>query len=640
MGRIVWRPSPDLVKNANITRFMRKHRIRTLRELHRRSTSDIAWFWDAVSKDLGIEWFEPYRKVLDDSEGAPWAKWFVGGRINLAHNCVDRHARGTRRDKTALIWEGEEGAVRRWTYAELGAEVSRVANGLIELGVKQGDRVGIQMPFVPEAVAAIFACATLGAIYTPIFSGFGAGAAAARLTDAEAKVLFTADGFPRRGRPVLLKPVADEAAARAGVGKVVVVRRLGLEVPRTGRDVDYRELVEKQSPKCEARSMDAEDPFLVIHTSGTTGKPKGAVHVHGGFLVKIASEVAYGFDLKDSDILFWFTDPGWIMAPWELVGTLALGGTVLLYDGAPDHPDPDRLWRLVETHGVTTFGISPTAIRGLMGRSKPEKYDLSSLRILGSTGEPWNPEPYRWYFEKVGRKRCPVINISGGTEVGACFLHPLPVQPLASCSLGGPAPGMDVEVFDEGGRPVRNRTGELVCRKPWPGMTRGLWRDPERYIETYWSRWPGVWVHGDWARIESGQWYLLGRSDDTLKVAGKRVGPAEVESVLVEHPAVAEAAAVGVPHDVKGEGIVCFAVLRPTVRADRGLEEALADHVASRLGRPLRPERVHVVQALPKTRNAKIVRRVLGRVYRGEAPGDVSTLENPEVLDEIRRVRP
>ncbi len=626
-----------MVQRANITRFMRKHRIRTLRELHRRSTGNLAWFWDAVSKDLGIEWFRPYRRVLDDSKGAPWAKWFVGGKLNLTHNCVDRHARGPRRNKVAIAWEGEEGAVRRLTYRDLDAEVSRVANGLLELGVRKGDRVGIQMPFVPEVVAAIFATAKIGAIYIPIFSGFGASAAAARLSDAGAKVLFTADGFPRRGKPVALLPVADEAAAQAGVERVVVLRRMGLDLPRTRRDVDYHELVSRQKSRCAARPMDSEEPFLIIHTSGTTGRPKGAVHVHGGFLVKIASEVAYAFDLKEEDLLFWLTDPGWIMAPWELVGALALGGSVLLYDGAPDFPDPDRLWRLAESHGVTTFGISPTAIRALMGRSDPAKYDLSALRLLGSTGEPWNPEPYKWYFERVGGRRCPVINISGGTEVGACFLSPLPVQPLVTCSLGGPAPGMDVEVFDERGKPVRNETGELVCRNPWPGMTRGLWKDPERFIETYWSRWPGVWVHGDWARIEDGQWFLLGRSDDTLKVAGTRVGPAEVESVLVEHPAVAEAAAIGVPHEVKGQAIVCFAIPRPGQPVPDG--GALADHVAARLGKALRPERVHVVAALPKTRNAKIVRRVLQKVYTGQPPGDTSTLENPGVLEEIGRLR-
>ncbi len=636
MARPIWKPSREMVERANITRFMRRHRIRTLRDLHRRSTGDIAWFWDAVSKDLGIEWFAPYRKTLDDSKGAPWAKWFVGGKLNVTHNCVDRHARGPRRNKVAIAWEGEEGAVRKWTYRDLDAEVSRVANGLLELGVRKGDRVGIQMPFVPEVVAAIFATAKIGAVYIPIFSGFGASAAAARLADAGAKVLFTADGFPRRGKPVALKPVADEAAAQAGVEKVVVLRRAGLDAPRTPRDVDYREMVSRQKSRCAARPMDSEAPFLIIHTSGTTGKPKGAVHVHGGFLVKIASEVAYAFDLKDPDVLFWLTDPGWIMAPWELVGALALGGSVLLYDGAPDFPDPDRLWRLAESHGATIFGISPTAIRALMGRSDPALHDLSSLRLLGSTGEPWNPEPYKWYFERVGGRRCPVINISGGTEVGACFLSPLPVQPLVPCSLGGPAPGMDVEVFDENGRPVRNETGELVCRLPWPGMTRGLWKDPERYIETYWSRWPGVWVHGDWARIEDGQWFLLGRSDDTLKVAGKRVGPAEVESVLVEHPAVAEAAAIGVPHEVKGQAIVCFAIPRPGQPVPDG--GALAEHVASRLGKALKPERVHVVAALPKTRNAKIVRRVLQRVYTGQPPGDLSTLENPDVLEEIGRL--
>ncbi|MBI4362551.1 MAG: AMP-binding protein [Euryarchaeota archaeon] len=639
MAPPIWWPNPALSRQARIRGFMRKHRIPNVRELHRRSTRDIGWFWDAVARDLDIEWSRPYRRVLDTHRGIPWARWFTGGRINLVHNCVDRHAAGARRNQAALIWEGEEGIVRTWTYRDLQGEVNRCANALRALGVGPGDTVGIYMPYTLESAAAALACAKTGAIYTPIFSGFGPEAAAARLSDAGAKVLFTADGFYRRGREVPLKPQADEAAHRAGVEKRVVLRRTGSPVPwEEGRDQWWHEFVSGQSRVCATRPVDSEHPFLLIHTSGTTGRPKGAVHVHGGFLVKIMSEVAYSFDLRPgADTLFWLTEMGWIMAPWELVGGLGLGGTVLLYDGAPDHPDPARLWRMVEDHGVTILGLSPSAVRGLMrqGDQWVKKHDLRSLRILGSTGEPWNPVPYRWYFEKIGGKRCPIINISGGTEVGACFLAPLPIQPLHPCSLGGPAPGMDLEVYDENGKPVRGKTGELVCRQPWPGMTRGLWKDPQRYLETYWSRWPNTWLHGDWASIQGDQWYLHGRSDDTLKIAGKRVGPAEIESALVSHPRVAEAAAIGVPHEVKGEAIVCFAVPKGNPPPDPA---QLRDHVAQAMGKALKPEAVHLVTQLPKTRNAKIVRRAIRAVYLGTEMGSVETLENPEALEEVRRM--
>jgi acetyl-CoA synthetase len=555
---------------------------------------------------------------------------------------VDRWAKAAP-DRPAVVWEGEEGDTRTVSYAELQAMSNRLANGLRELGVQKGDRVGIFMPMMPEIVAATLACAKLGAVYLPIFSGFAAEAVATRLQDADAKVLITADGFPRRGAPVPMKETADQAVTMSpSVEHVVVSKRLGRDdVPWDGRrDRWWDELLGSQPGDFDTERLDSEHPLFIAYTSGTTGKPKGSVHVHGGFLVKIAEEVAYQTDLHQDETLFWVTDLGWIMGPWEIVGAGALGATVFLFDGAPNHPAPDRIWDMVERHKITTLGISPTLVRALIpaGEEHVQKHDLSSLRVLGSTGEPWNPDPYMWFFNEVGGGRCPIINISGGTEVGACFLSPLPITSLKPTTLRGPALGMDVDVFGSDGKPVSpGEVGELVCKQPWPGMTRGIWRDPERYLDTYWRRWSDVWVHGDWASVdEDGFWFLHGRSDDTMNVAGKRVGPAEVESALAHHPAVAESAVIGVPDEVKGEAIWCFVVTKPGVERDEGLSKALSSMVGEHLGKAFKPSRIVLVDELPKTRSAKIMRRTLRAVVLGKDPGDLSSLENPSALEAVR----
>jgi len=627
---VVWSPSSDYVERANVTRFMRRHGIETYEELVARSVGDVAWFWDAVVQDLGIEWLEPYDRVMDTSRGVPWTTWFVGGRTNLAHQCVDRWAAATP-DARAVVWEGEDGEVRTWTYAELRRHTDRLANHLRSIGVGERDAVGIFLPMAPETVAAVMSCSKLGAIWVPIFSGFGPDAVAARLADAGAKVVITADGSLRKGKAVPMLETARHAIELAGRGiQTVVWDRLA-----GGEDWDARLGVEPD--RFETLALDSEHPLFIGYTSGTTGRPKGVLHVHGGFLVKIAEEVAYQVDLHPGELLNWVTDLGWIMGPWEIVGALALGATVFLSEGAPNHPGPDRPWATVERHRITTLGVSPTLIRALIpaGVEQVEAHDLSSLRIIASTGEPWNPEPYRWLFERVGGSRLPIINLSGGTEVGACFLSPLPISDLKSCTLRGPALGMDVAVSGPDGRPAPpGEVGELVCRQPWPSMTRGIWRDPDRYLETYWSRWPGVWTHGDWATVdEDGFWFLHGRSDDTLNVAGKRLGPAEVESALAEHPAVAESAAVGIPDEVKGETIWCFVVLKPGRVAT---PEELAAEVGTHLGRSFLPSRIVFVPELPKTRSAKIVRRAVRAVAMGEDAGDLSSLENPDALDAVR----
>ena len=636
-----WRPDAELLAESNVARFMVAEHVRDFPELLARSIDDPEWFWDAVVRFLGVQFSTPYDRVLDTSDGIPWAKWFVGGRCNLASTCVDRHADDpTRCDDVAVVWEGEEGDVRTLTWSELRTLTDRIAGGLRARGVGVGDAVGLFLPMVPETVAALFAVAKLGAVFLPIFSGYGAEAVAVRLEDAGAVALITADGFTRRGKAVAMKEIADDAVARVPtVQTVVVVPRLGGVVPMTAeRDVTLANLVRDQPDRFDAEPVDSEHPLFVAYTSGTTGRPKGAVHVHAGFLVKIAEEVAFQMDLRAGERLFWFTDIGWIMGPWEIVGTLANGGTLVLYDGAPDTPGPDRLWTFVERHRVNILGVSPTLIRALMahGEDAVRAHDRSSLRILASTGEPWNEDPWRWYFEVVGEGRCPVINISGGTEVGACFLSPHVVAPISACSLGGPSLGMAVDVFDESGRPVRGEVGELVCTKPWPGMTRGLYRDPDRYLETYWSRWPDVWWHGDFASVsDDGQWFLHGRSDDTIKLAGKRLGPAEVETVVVAHPSVVEAAAVGVPDALKGEALWVFAVLAPDAAADDGLRAEISRCVTDALGPSFKPAEVRFTRALPKTRSAKVLRRAIRAVVTGDAPGDLSGLEDPATLDAI-----
>ena len=639
MDDVVWTPSPEYIEGANVTRFMRAHGIGSYDELLERSVSDLEWFWDAVVKDLDIRFFEPYSGVLDRSRGPEWTTWFTGAKVNLAHQCVDVWAERTP-EAVAVIWEAEDGEVRRATYAELRSMTDRLANGLRSLGVGSRDTVGIFLPMAIETVAAVMACSKLGAIWVPIFSGFGPDAVAARLSDAGCRVLITADGSLRKGSPVPMGETAEAAADAAGiVERIITWRRLGIEPSADERRVDWDELLAGQPDRFETERLDSEHPLFIGYTSGTTGRPKGVLHVHGGFLVKIVEEVAYQVDLHPGEILYWVTDLGWIMGPFEIVGALALGATVLLTEGAPTHPGPGRLWETVERHGVTTLGVSPTLIRALIpyGAKHVHEHDLSSLRILASTGEPWNPDPYRWLSLEVGGDRLPIINLSGGTEVGACFLSPHPITPLKTGTLRGPALGMDVDVWGPDGKPVaRGEVGELVCQQPWPSMTRGIWGDEERYLETYWSRFPGVWTHGDWASIdEDGYWFLHGRSDDTLNIAGKRIGPAELESAALDHPSVAEAAAIGVPHEVKGEAAWIFCALKPGAEED---PDGIKAAVVAVLGKAFAPERVLFVTALPKTRSAKIVRRAVRAKALGEDPGDLSTLENPEVLEEIAQV--
>ena len=647
VDRFIWSPTDDDVERANVTRLMRAHGIETLRELTERSVADVEWFWDAVVRDLDIEFSTPYERVLDIERGPEWATWFVGGRTSVARQCLDRWAERTP-DALAVVWEGEDGDVREASYATLRAMTDSLATTLHSLGVRRGDTVALFMPMAIETVAALMACSKLGAIWVPIFSGFGPDAVAARIADARCEVVITANASLRKGAVVPMKPVADRAAEIAGgVRHMVVWDRLPLEATPMpeGRDVAWPDPGSAGEP-LEAEPLDSEHPLFIGYTSGTTGRPKGAVHVHGGFLVKIAEEVAYQVDLHQGERLHWATDLGWIMGPWEIVGSLALGATVVLTEGSPLHPRSDRLMEQLARHRIDVLGVSPTLVRAMRATAHSHlgEHDRSSLRVLASTGEPWDPDSYRWLHEEVGEARRPIVNLSGGTEVGACFLSPHPVVPTKVASLGGPALGMDLDIVDPDGATVApGAVGELVCRQPWPSMTRGVWRDPERYLETYWGRFPGIWTHGDWAsRDDDGYWFLHGRSDDTLNVAGKRIGPAEIESAVATHDAVAESAAVGLPDPVKGESIACVVVLRDDARLvePAALAQELRATVREHLGSAFTPKRVVFVDALPKTRSAKIVRRAVRAALTGDDPGDLSSLEDADVVEAIRRRAP
>jgi acetyl-CoA synthetase len=616
-----------------VAKFMQTHGISTTPDLIKKSVEDISWFWDAAMKDLNLFWQTPYTQVMDDSRGFPWTQWFLNGKINITENCIDRHLKPLS-DKPAVIWEGEDESIRTLSYRDLSDLTNQVANALTTLGISKGDHVGITLPMLPETVAVLFGCFKIGAIALPIFSGFGPKAVSFRLNAAKSKVLFTTDITTRRKKPVDILTLARQAQSETPcLEKIIVINRNKTELK--SNELDWDDCVLTQSLLCDVSPTDAEDPCLVIYTSGTTGKPKGTIHTHAGCLAQIGKEHKYAFDVHVGDVFYWFTDVGWMMGPWEMIGALMHGATLMLTEGTPDTPNPDRLWKIIEKHKVRTFGISPTAIRMLM-KTDPkwiDQHDMPSLELLGSTGEPWDPASYAWFFEKVGKKRCPIINISGGTEIIGCLLSPLPTMPLKACSLGGPALGMDVDIFNETGKPERNGIGYLVCKQPGPSMTKGFLGEPERYIETYFGKWPNIWNHGDWAHVdEDGQWFLHGRSDDTVNIAGKRVGPAEFESALMTHPSVTEAATIGVPDKMKGETVVCFVVLKndPTPDLASELEKSIVDH----MGKSLKPKEIRIVSALPKTRSGKIVRGAIKKTYLGEPVTDVSSIENPDVLVE------
>ena len=638
--QVVWRPDPDLAASTNTARFMAEHGIETYDDLARRSVAEPEWFWSEVASFLGLPFMKQPETIRDTSRGHAWSTWFVGGQFNLSVACVDRWA-DQDPDRIAVRSLKETGDIRRMTFGELRDETARLAGALTRMGVERGDAVAVFLPMGQEAVVALLAVARMGAVFVPVFSGYGAEAVSTRLEDPRPAALICADGFARRGQLVPMKEVADEAVAMAGeIERILVVDYAGrTDAPmRPDRDVWWHEALANAEP-LGPLATSTEEPVLLAYTSGTTGRPKGAVHVHGGLTIKVAQEGAFQAELTRDDTLMWATDMGWIMGPWMVVAGLANGAAIATFDGAPNHPGPDRLWEAVEQLEVTFLGVSPTLIRALQphGAAEAHKHDLSRLRAFGSTGEPWNPGPWHWLFDEVGGGTRPIVNLSGGTEIGACLLSVNLLQGIKPTALGSPSLGVDADVYDSSGNPVRGEVGELVVRGSWPGMTRGFWGEPDRYIETYWSRFPDTWVHGDWASVdEDGFWYLHGRSDDTLNIAGKRVGPAEIESAAVALDEVVMAAAVGIPDDVKGESIALFVVAAPGFAVTDGSDGMVEEAVVAALGKAFRPGIVRWVPDLPRTRSAKIMRRVVRAVALGEDPGDTSTLENPESLKGLR----
>ena len=639
-----WIPDATTVAQANLTAFLRAAGVASYEELLERADTEPEWFFGALLKHLDYRFYRPYTRVLDESRGAPWTRWCVGGTTNVVLNALDRWRDTPTYEKPALVWEGEDGARRDFSYRELDREVCRCAGALRALGLGRGDVIAIYLPNVPEAMIAMLAAAKIGAIVMPLFSGFGADAMLARLELGGAKALVTVDGTSRRGKPVAAKAIADEAAMQAAsLRHVIVCRRAGNPVAWfEGRDHWWHELLAAQPDAAPTEELDADAPFLLVFTSGTTGKPKGVVHAHAGFPAKIVMDLALCMDFKASDRLLWMSDMGWVVGPLIVYATPIMGGTLVLAEGAPNFPDPDRMWRLIAEHKVSYLGIAPTTARTFIAQgSEPwKKYDLSALRVMASSGEPWTPEAWWWLFERVGGRRVPLLNFSGGTEmmgILACCL----LRPLKPCAFNTPVPGTGADVVDERGRSVPpGAVGELVMRRPVIGLTRSLWRDDARYLENYWSTWNNIWHHGDFAsRDADGHWYIHGRSDDTLKIAGKRTGPAEIEALAMATGKLAEAAAIGVPDPIKGSALVLVCVPKPGVHATTTLAEELTGVVTRGLGTPFKPKAVLLVPDLPKTRNLKIMRRVIRAAYLGENPGDLSSLVNPESIDEIRARR-
>ena len=648
---IVWRPTPDVVASTNLMRFMQRHGLGSIQELQERSTADIAWFWDAALKDLDIRFRTPYTDIVSMTDGPQFPEWCVGGRMNIVDNLLDKwledDATGSR---IALRYESEEGNVLTFTYSDVARQTSRVAEALRKDGFGPGDAIGLFMPMTPELLFAFLGIIKIGGVILPLFSGYGPSAVATRLQDANAVGLFTSNAFPRRGRPVALKAVADEALESCpAVRRVIVHERLPEShvavVP--GRDVRYADYVRDMPETSPTADTAAEDPMMIIYTSGTTGRPKGAVHTHCGFPLKGAQDMYHAMDLKPGEVMYWMSDMGWMMGPWLVFGTMTIGATMVFTDGAPDFPDVDRLWKTVERHGVTHLGLSPVLIRALMphGTAPLERADLSRLRAVGSTGSPWDPASWNWVFDHVLDRKKPILNYSGGTEISGGIVCGNFLQPLKPCAFSGPVPGMAADVVDENGQPLREAVGELVIRKPWIGMTRGFWNDRQRYLDSYWSRFDDIWLHGDFAAIDrDGCWFILGRSDDTIKVAGKRLGPAEVEAIVNADPMVVESAAIGVPHDVKGQEVGLFVVPedsfhwpdQDTDEAVEALRSRLQSALIAELGKPLKPAFIRFVRMLPKTRNAKVMRRLIQAVHLDAPLGDISSLEDPRALDAIR----
>lgn len=612
-------------------------------EMHRRSLDDPNGFWAEQARKL--DWYKTWDRVLDWNP--PYARWFVGGRLNACYQCVDRHVKTWRRSKVAIYWEGENGETRVLSYSTLFRDVNRYASALKQIGVKRGDRIVLYLPMIPELPVFMLACARIGAVHTVIFSGFGAQAMCDRIADTQAKVIITADGGYRRGKITPLKELADEAAtACSSVEKILVVKRTGQPVPmKEGRDFWLSTLLDKAEVLVKPEAVESTHPLYILYTSGTTGKPKGVVHSTGGYLVFNHSAYEWVFDIKEESVYWCTADVGWVTGHSSIVyAPLSHGAAIVLYEGAPDYPAVDRWWDIVEKYGVSIFYTSPTAVRLFMryGTEGPQKHDLSSLELLGSVGEPINPEAWQWYYKNIGRERCPIVDTWWQTETGGIMISPTPgiePIPLKPGSATFPLPGIDAVVVDSDGKETApGQTGYLIIRKPWPGLLLDVYGDPQRYKEAYWSRFPGSYYTGDFAmRDEDGYFWLLGRADEVLKVAGHRIGTAELESAAVSHPAVAEAAVASKPDPLKGEAIVLFVTLKKEVSPSPDLRKKIAEHLRRVIGPIATPDEVYFVESLPKTRSGKIMRRVIKAVAMGKSLGDLTTIEDETSVDDVKR---
>lgn len=637
MSNFVFIPSKEQIERSRIHNFMKKHQIQSLAELSKNAINDLDWFWDAVNDDLGIVWKRKYDKISDFTNGYPFAKWFVGGKTNVILSSVERFAKQSPH-KIAYHFLSEDGKKSSITYHELNLHVNKLANGLKSLSIKKGDVIAIYMPMIKEAIIAILAAAKIGAIQTVIFSGYSSESLKIRLQDCRAKVLFVSDGFTRKNKPLFQKQIIEDAIKNSQIEKIIVTAYKNFDkYEMSDSYVNYDELVLHQSTECETELMNSDDPLFILFTSGTTGNPKGVIHVHGGFSVFAAHQSAYLINMYHDDMLFWPADIGWITGlVWNVYGLLLVGGTAIIYDGALDWPNFDTVWKIIQDYKVTIFGISPTAVRMFRkNRVEPNNFDLNTIKCIPTTGEPIDEESWWWLFEKIGKKRIPIMNLSGGTEIGGAMLSVFPGMKLKPSTVGIPCPGMDVDVFDDKGNVVRGKKGYLVIKSPWPGMTRGLLNNEKKYLETYWSRFENVWFHGDYVFAdEDGLWYMHGRVDDVINVSGHRLSTAEIEQCVVTHPKIAEAASISIPDEITGEAIVIFAVLENKLET-KNIKNEITEHVTQKIGKVARPKHVFIISELPKTRTGKILRRLLKSKLLNKELGDLSSLENPNVLDEI-----
>ena len=633
-------PSEKQIRDSNISRFMQKYNISSLDELSKKAIADLEWFWESVDKDIGIVWDSPYTKTLDVSKGIEWSKWFVGGKTNIYKSSIEKFAKLTP-NKIAYFFESEDGEKSCISYSELESKASKLANGLKSMGVKKGDVIAIYMPMIEQAIIAIFAAAKIGAIQTVIFSGYSSESLHIRLQDCNAKILFISDGFNRKGKKISQKQTAQIATKHTSVEKIIVSSYKGIDTFENSKKIIfYDELLSSQNDVCDTEILDSEDPLFILYTSGTTGKPKGVIHTHGGFSIFAGHQAAYLVDITQNDVLFWPADIGWITGlVWNVYGLSIMGASSVIYDGALDYPNNDRIWEMLSNYSVTIFGISPTAVR-LFKKNNADplkQFSLDSIKNIPTTGEPLDEDSWWWLFEKIGNKKIPIMNLSGGTEIGGAMLSVFPGMNLKASTVGIPVPGMNLDVFDDDGQSTKQENGYLVIKSPWPAMTRGLLNDSSRYLETYWSQFEKTWFHGDYVYVdENNLWYMQGRTDDVINVSGHRMSTAEIEHTVISHDDVSDAASISIPDDITGEAIVIFFVADK--KSKLNLETSISDFVSAKIGKLARPKFIIQMSDLPKTRTGKIMRRVLKSKLLGNDLGDISSLENPQILDEITKL--